>query len=76
MMEFPSPGDLPPAPRRTPSAVLWLMFAVAVGGAALLIPARPREDVSGSVAAAQSRASALLPLATRPPSRPASTGGS
>ena len=37
MIEFPDVGDLRPAPSNTPTAVLWLMLLVVVGGAAALL---------------------------------------
>jgi hypothetical protein len=37
-------GDLRPAPRVTPVAVLWVMFAVGLGGVGLLASIPPRSE--------------------------------
>jgi hypothetical protein len=73
MIEFPDVSDLHPAPRTTPTAVLWLMFVVVVVCAGLLaLPSH--EDASmpmTSVWQRQGRPAAVKVAAT-PPDSPAS----
>jgi hypothetical protein len=67
MIEFPDVGDLRPAPRTTPTAVLWLMSVVVVGCAGLL--AGPSHDDAAwpgaSAASPQGRRAAAIVAATR-----------
>jgi hypothetical protein len=44
MDEIREIGDLRPAPRVTPVAVLWVMFAVGLGGVTLLAGLPPRSE--------------------------------
>ncbi len=75
-MDFANVTELPQPPRRTPGVVLWILFAVAVAGAALLLAAGLRDDVPRALGAAPSLASAAHgPPTLRPGGRSASASG-
>ncbi|MDE2372343.1 MAG: hypothetical protein KGN16_25485 [Burkholderiales bacterium] len=48
MNDIQEPGNQRPAPRTTPIPILWLMAAVALGGAGLLIAAARDDEASRS----------------------------
>jgi hypothetical protein len=63
------PDELRPAPRRAPSAVLWLMATVVVAGSTLLV-LPPTSEPIGTLAWAAGFAPS--PAAAHPPRLPAS----
>jgi len=71
--------ELRPAPRRTPTAVLWLMAMVVVVGSAVLIGAQPRpaSDPPTTSASSAYTVSAQVPLtqASTAPSLPETAPG-
>ena len=79
MIEFSDLGDLRPAPRNTPSAVLWAMLTVAVGGLGALVwtqsgPAAESALAMAPAAAAPSPAAQSSSGAIRPIERARAAG--
>jgi hypothetical protein len=56
MNDFREISDLPPAPRRTPTSVLWVMAAIVLAGSAALVRSEPADNQLAATHSAQSRA--------------------
>ena len=55
MSDFKEISDLSPAPRRTPTAVLWTMAAVVLAGSGALVWSVPANDRAGASRSVQTR---------------------
>jgi len=56
MNDFREISDLPPAPRQTPTSVLWVMAAVVLAGSAALVWSEPADNQLAATQLVQSRA--------------------
>jgi hypothetical protein len=70
VIDFKDISDLSPAPRRTPTSVLWAMAAVVCAGSAALIWAVPADNHLAEMTHSQSRPNHAV---TKPAAPPAST---
>jgi hypothetical protein len=62
MNDFREISDLPPAPRRTPTSVLWVMAAVVLAGSAAVVWSEPADKQLAATHFAQSRANHPLTM--------------
>jgi len=70
VIDFKDISDLSPAPRQTPTSVLWAMAAVVCVGSAALIWAEPADNQLAEMTHSQSRPNDAV---TKPVAPPAST---
>jgi hypothetical protein len=70
MRDFQDISQLSPAPRRTPTSVLWVMTAVVVAGSVTLVWSEPAAHGSP---ASQSVAMSVRYAAATPAARPSAT---